>query len=88
MPSKATSNSVRHAIAARQRWLTTFLALREIDGASDVTDLQANLIELPGTRMTTTALEVVGEVVTVLRKRGQDPLPFVDIMTQTMLAAK
>jgi hypothetical protein len=26
--------------------------------------------------------------VTVLRKRGQDPLPVVDIMTQTILAAK
>jgi hypothetical protein len=36
--------------------------------------------------MTATALEVLEEVVTVLRK--QDPLPFADIITQTMLAAK
>jgi hypothetical protein len=43
MSSKATSNSVRRAIAVKRRWLTTFLAPREIDGASDVTDpAQAN----------------------------------------------
>ncbi|WP_346283646.1 NAD-binding protein [Bradyrhizobium sp. 187] len=33
--------------------------------------------------MTATALEVLGEIVTVLRKRGQDPQQFVDIMTGT-----
>jgi 3-hydroxyisobutyrate dehydrogenase-like beta-hydroxyacid dehydrogenase len=49
---------------------------------------QANLIKLLGNMMTATALEVLGEVVTVLRKRGQDPLPFVDIMTQTMFGGR
>ncbi|WP_426409795.1 NAD(P)-dependent oxidoreductase [Bradyrhizobium ganzhouense] len=45
---------------------------------------QANLIKLLGNMMTATALEVLGEIVTVLRKRGQDPRQFVDIMTGTM----
>ena len=34
--------------------------------------------------MTATTLDVLGEIVTVLRKRGQDPHQFVDIMTGTM----
>lgn len=45
---------------------------------------QANLVKLLGNMMTATALEVLGEIVTVLRKRGQDPQQFVDIMTGTM----
>ena len=35
---------------------------------------QANLIKLLGNMMTATALEVLGEIVAVLRKRGLDPL--------------
>lgn len=49
---------------------------------------QANLIKLLGNMMTATALEVLGEVVTVLRKRGQDPQQFVDIMTGTMFDSR
>jgi 3-hydroxyisobutyrate dehydrogenase-like beta-hydroxyacid dehydrogenase len=40
---------------------------------------QANRIKLLGNMMTATSLEVLGEVITVLRKCGQDPQPFVDI---------
>jgi 3-hydroxyisobutyrate dehydrogenase-like beta-hydroxyacid dehydrogenase len=49
---------------------------------------QANLIKLLGNMMTATALEVLGEVVAVLRKRGLDPQPFVDILTSTMFGGR
>jgi len=49
---------------------------------------QANLLKLLGNMMTATALEVLGEIVTVLRKRGQDPQQFVDIMTGTMFDSR
>lgn len=49
---------------------------------------QANRIKLLGNMMTATSLEVLGEVITVLRKCGQDPQPFVDIMTGTMFGGR
>ena len=48
----------------------------------------ANLIKLLGNMMTATSLEVLGEITTVLRKRGQDPQQFVDIMTETMFGSR
>lgn len=45
---------------------------------------QANLIKLFGNMMTATALEVLGEIVAVFRKRGLDPRRFIDILTSTM----
>jgi 3-hydroxyisobutyrate dehydrogenase-like beta-hydroxyacid dehydrogenase len=48
----------------------------------------ANLIKLLGNMMTATSLEVLGEITTVLRKRGQDPQQFVDIMTGTMFGSR
>jgi 3-hydroxyisobutyrate dehydrogenase-like beta-hydroxyacid dehydrogenase len=45
---------------------------------------EANLVKLLGNMMSATALEMLGEVVAVVRKRGLDPQPFVDIMTSTM----
>ena len=48
----------------------------------------ANLIKLLGNMMTATSLEVLGEITTVLRKRGQDPRQFVDIMTGTMFGSR
>jgi 3-hydroxyisobutyrate dehydrogenase-like beta-hydroxyacid dehydrogenase len=48
----------------------------------------ANLIKLLGNMMTATSLEVLGEITTVLRKRGQDPQQFVDIMTDTMFGSR
>jgi 3-hydroxyisobutyrate dehydrogenase-like beta-hydroxyacid dehydrogenase len=50
--------------------------------------VQANLIKLLGNMMTATALEVLGEVVAVLRKRSLDPKPFVDILTATMFGGR
>jgi 3-hydroxyisobutyrate dehydrogenase-like beta-hydroxyacid dehydrogenase len=49
---------------------------------------QANLIKLLGNMMTATSLEVLGEVTTVLRKCGQDPQQFVDIMTDSMFDSR
>jgi 3-hydroxyisobutyrate dehydrogenase-like beta-hydroxyacid dehydrogenase len=43
----------------------------------------ANLFKLLGNMMTATALEMLGEVVAVIRKRGLDPQPFLDLMTST-----
>ena len=49
---------------------------------------QANLIKLLGNMMTATTLETFGEIVAVLRKRGLDPAPFLDIMTNTMFSGR
>jgi 3-hydroxyisobutyrate dehydrogenase-like beta-hydroxyacid dehydrogenase len=49
---------------------------------------QANLIKLLGNVMTATALEVLGEIVAVIRKRGIDPAPFIDILTNTMFGGR
>jgi 3-hydroxyisobutyrate dehydrogenase-like beta-hydroxyacid dehydrogenase len=48
----------------------------------------ANLIKLLGNMMSATALEVISEAVAVLRKRGMDPRPFVEIMTSTMFGGR
>jgi 3-hydroxyisobutyrate dehydrogenase-like beta-hydroxyacid dehydrogenase len=48
----------------------------------------ANLVKLLGNMMSATALEVLGEVATVVRKRGLDPQPFVDLMTSTMFGGR
>jgi 3-hydroxyisobutyrate dehydrogenase-like beta-hydroxyacid dehydrogenase len=48
----------------------------------------ANLVKLLGNMMSATALETLGEVVAVVRKRGLDPQPFVDIMTSTMFGGR
>jgi 3-hydroxyisobutyrate dehydrogenase-like beta-hydroxyacid dehydrogenase len=49
---------------------------------------EANLVKLLGNMMSATALEMLGEAVAVLRKRGLDPRPFVDIMTSTMFGGR
>jgi 3-hydroxyisobutyrate dehydrogenase-like beta-hydroxyacid dehydrogenase len=49
---------------------------------------QANLIKLLGNMMTATTLEMLGEVVAVIRKRGLDPTPFLDILTNTMFGGR
>jgi 3-hydroxyisobutyrate dehydrogenase-like beta-hydroxyacid dehydrogenase len=48
----------------------------------------ANLVKLLGNVMSATALEMIGEVVAVVRKRGLDPQPFIDIMTSTMFGGR
>jgi 3-hydroxyisobutyrate dehydrogenase-like beta-hydroxyacid dehydrogenase len=49
---------------------------------------QANLVKLLGNMMSATALEMLAEVVAVVRKRGLDPQPFIDIMTSTMFGGR
>jgi 3-hydroxyisobutyrate dehydrogenase-like beta-hydroxyacid dehydrogenase len=48
----------------------------------------ANLFKLLGNMMSATALEMLAEVVAVVRKRGLDPQPFIDIMTSTMFGGR
>jgi 3-hydroxyisobutyrate dehydrogenase-like beta-hydroxyacid dehydrogenase len=48
----------------------------------------ANLIKLLGNMLTATTLEMLGEVVALLRKRGLDPRPFVDVLTSTMFGGR
>jgi 3-hydroxyisobutyrate dehydrogenase-like beta-hydroxyacid dehydrogenase len=49
---------------------------------------EANLVKLLGNMMSATALEMLGEAVAVLRKRGMDPQLFVDIVTSTMFGGR
>jgi 3-hydroxyisobutyrate dehydrogenase-like beta-hydroxyacid dehydrogenase len=49
---------------------------------------EANLIKLLGNMMTATALEMLAETIAVVRKRGVDPGPFVEIMTNTMFGGR
>jgi 3-hydroxyisobutyrate dehydrogenase-like beta-hydroxyacid dehydrogenase len=48
----------------------------------------ANLFKLLGNMMTATALETLGEVVAVIRKRGLDPKQFLDLMTNTFYGGR
>jgi 3-hydroxyisobutyrate dehydrogenase-like beta-hydroxyacid dehydrogenase len=48
----------------------------------------ANLVKLLGNMMSATALEMLAEAVAVVRKRGLDPQPFIDIMTSTMFGGR
>jgi 3-hydroxyisobutyrate dehydrogenase-like beta-hydroxyacid dehydrogenase len=48
----------------------------------------ANLVKLLGNMMSATALEMLAEVVAVVRKRGLDPQPFIDVMTATMFGGR
>jgi 3-hydroxyisobutyrate dehydrogenase-like beta-hydroxyacid dehydrogenase len=48
----------------------------------------ANLFKLLGNMMSATALEMLGEVAAVVRKRGLDPWPFIELMTSTMFGGR
>jgi 3-hydroxyisobutyrate dehydrogenase-like beta-hydroxyacid dehydrogenase len=48
----------------------------------------ANLIKLLGNMMTATALEMLGEAVALVLKRGLDPKPFIDILPGTMFGGR
>jgi 3-hydroxyisobutyrate dehydrogenase-like beta-hydroxyacid dehydrogenase len=48
----------------------------------------ANLIKLLGNVLTATTLEMLGEVVALIRKRGLDPKPFIDVLTNTMFGGR
>jgi 3-hydroxyisobutyrate dehydrogenase-like beta-hydroxyacid dehydrogenase len=48
----------------------------------------ANLYKLLGNTMTATALEALAEVIALIRKRGLDPKPFIDVMTSSMFGGR
>jgi 3-hydroxyisobutyrate dehydrogenase-like beta-hydroxyacid dehydrogenase len=48
----------------------------------------ANLVKLLGNMMTATTLEMLGEAVALVLKRGLDPKPFIDILTSTMFGGR
>jgi 3-hydroxyisobutyrate dehydrogenase-like beta-hydroxyacid dehydrogenase len=48
----------------------------------------ANVVKLLGNMMTATTLEMLGETVALLRKRGLDPKTFIDILTGTMFGGR
>jgi 3-hydroxyisobutyrate dehydrogenase-like beta-hydroxyacid dehydrogenase len=48
----------------------------------------ANLVKLAGNVMTATALEMLGEVLSLVRKRGLDAQMFLDILTSTMFGGR
>jgi 3-hydroxyisobutyrate dehydrogenase-like beta-hydroxyacid dehydrogenase len=90
-PDAAKSRQLSIIIAGDEMYCARCLPLIESLGhpflvGSD--PQQANLIKLLGNMMTATSLEVLGEVTTVLRKSGQDPRQFVDIMITTMFGSR
>jgi 3-hydroxyisobutyrate dehydrogenase-like beta-hydroxyacid dehydrogenase len=54
----------------------------------DTDPAHANLVKLLGNMMTATTLEMLGEAVALLRKRGLDPKSFIDILTGTMFGGR
>jgi 3-hydroxyisobutyrate dehydrogenase-like beta-hydroxyacid dehydrogenase len=54
----------------------------------DTDPAHANLVKLLGNMMTATTLEMLGEAVALLRKRGLDPKCFIDILTGTMFGGR
>jgi 3-hydroxyisobutyrate dehydrogenase-like beta-hydroxyacid dehydrogenase len=48
----------------------------------------ANLIKLMGNMLTATALEMLGETVALIRKRGLDPTRFIELLTSTMFGGR
>jgi 3-hydroxyisobutyrate dehydrogenase-like beta-hydroxyacid dehydrogenase len=70
----------------RCRPLFDVLGQRTFVTGSDPAD--ANLVKLLGNMMTASAIEMLGEVVALLRKRGFDPKMFVDILTSTMFGGR
>jgi 3-hydroxyisobutyrate dehydrogenase-like beta-hydroxyacid dehydrogenase len=89
------------AAKARQLFIVAAGALADIERCRPILDClgqrtfefgadpgDANLVKLLGNMMSATALEMLGEVVAVIRKRGLDPRPFIDVMTSTMFGGR
>jgi 3-hydroxyisobutyrate dehydrogenase-like beta-hydroxyacid dehydrogenase len=89
------------AAKARQLFIVAAGAAVDVERCLPLTDVlgqrtfvvgadpaHANLIKLLGNMLTATTLEVLGELVALLRKRGLDPKPFVDILTSTMFSGR
>jgi len=89
------------AAKARQLYIVAAGAVADVERCRPILDVlgqrtfvvgadpgEANLVKLLGNMMSATALEMLGEVVAVVRKRGLDPQPFIDIMTSTMFGGR
>jgi 3-hydroxyisobutyrate dehydrogenase-like beta-hydroxyacid dehydrogenase len=89
------------AAKARQLFIVAAGAPADVERCQPILDLlgqrtfvigddpaEANLVKLLGNMMSATALEMLGEVVAVVRKRGLDPQPFIDTMTSTMFGGR
>ena len=89
------------AAKARQLFIVAAGAITDVERCRPILDCigqrtfvigtepgDANLVKLLGNMMSATALEMLGEVVAVVRKRGLDPQPFIDIMTSTMFGGR
>jgi 3-hydroxyisobutyrate dehydrogenase-like beta-hydroxyacid dehydrogenase len=70
----------------RARPIFDLLAQRTFDVGAD--PASANLVKLAGNVMTATALEMLGEVLSLVRKRGLDAEMFLDILTSTMFGGR
>jgi 3-hydroxyisobutyrate dehydrogenase-like beta-hydroxyacid dehydrogenase len=89
------------AAKARQLFIVAAGAATDIDRCRPFLDVlgqqtfvigadpgEANLVKLIGNMMTATALEMLGEAVALFLKRGLDPKPFIDTMTNTMFGGR
>ena len=89
------------AAKARQLFIVAAGAARDVDRCQALLDIlgqrtfvigadpaDANLVKLVGNMMTATALEMLGEAVALFLKRGLDPKPFIDTMTNTMFGGR
>src|ERR1700694_4900312 len=89
------------AAKARQLYIVAAGAAADIERCQPILDTlgqrtfvvgadpgEANLFKLLGNMMSATALEMLGEVVAVFRKRGLDPQSFIDTMTSTMFGGR
>ena len=89
------------AAKARQLFVVAAGAARDVDRCRPLLDVlgqrtfvigtdpaEANLVKLVGNMMTATALEMLGEAVALFLKRGLDPKPFIDTMTNTMFGGR
>jgi len=70
----------------RLRPIFDLLGQRVFDAGAD--PASANLVKLAGNVMTATALEMLGEVLSLIRKRGLDAQMFLDILTSTMFGGR
>jgi 3-hydroxyisobutyrate dehydrogenase-like beta-hydroxyacid dehydrogenase len=89
------------AAKARQLFIVAAGASADVERCQPILDIlgqrtfvigddpaEANLVKLLGNMMSATALEMLAEVVAVVRKRGMNPQPFIDIMTSTMFGGR
>jgi 3-hydroxyisobutyrate dehydrogenase-like beta-hydroxyacid dehydrogenase len=90
-----------HAATARQLFIVAAGAPADVERCRPLLDqlgqrtfvvgddpAHANLTKLMGNMLTATALEMLGETVALIRKRGLDPARFVELMTSTMFGGR